>query len=804
MLYLNFSILNIYMTAINSLSPMYQINNFYQRASNLLIINSLFSRSFTSIIYSYLNMPDIKIQNTIFRSIQRSALFLQSEESLSSYRSHCYFSDKILFSKPLKGPLVFKNAVVYGTDFPSSWVNRRPTFFEQKGYTCGDIIIAGCLFQDCFSYDQRGGGIHIEQYCSVIIHETIFESCFTNYSGGAAISICKKHVSGNTYEQSKDTNIQYCCFQNCNNFIENTTFGVSVFAASTNITLFFSSTNNCSFIRSAGAQFDIQSETTNSKYVNLTGGKSHYCSSIEYRFTTKGFFIFQTIFNTSSKYSIAFVQAVTNDITVSHCNFVSNTLYQSFPSAIKLPTPVYIAQNFIRIQSFYFIKTHFADNIGFYVNRNGNTATAEMVNCYSDDKNQNRYNKEYVTYKKCHFGTTSFTTYMMEHLFLGDCRGNKTADIIIISPTFSNSYTFSSSSQFSYSSFFSESTIFSLSNQFSNSIQFSNSYLFTKSDAFTKSVKFSKSIYFTNSLVFSKSDVFSFTQQFSKSNMFSRSFLFSKSDEFSNSFPFKSSQFFTKSEIFSQSFYFTFSSVFSETGDFSCTQPFSNSNIIPSSFMFSKSEIFSQSFDFSISFIFTKSNIYQQTNEFSNSKSFSKSQFFSDSSIFNKSNETVSIAPIILKDVTYSRSYSAVFVTMKSVSFSLSYLSSNTMLFTYLDEIGDYGYTFIQSDSFINLPYIIKILSLSYVVSYVPFPINRKRHLTAGQLIAIVCGSTSIFLFSAGIIIFTIHKINQNKSSSNFNILSESDDVELIKEESDQKEEILKISSDDNDLDFWL
>lgn len=749
-------------------------------------------------------MPDIKIQNTIFRSIQRSALFLQSEESLSSYRSHCYFSDKILFSKPLKGPLVFKNAVVYGTDFPSSWVNRRPTFFEQKGYTCGDIIIAGCLFQDCFSYDQRGGGIHIEQYCSVIIHETIFESCFTNYSGGAAISICKKHVSGNTYEQSKDINIQYCCFQNCNNFIENTTFGVSVFAASTNITLFFSSTNNCSFIRSAGAQFDIQSETTNSKYVNLTGGKSHYCSSIEYRFTTKGFFIFQTIFNTSSKYSIAFVQAVTNDITVSHCNFVSNTLYQSFPSTIKLPTPVYIAQNFIQIQSFYFIKTHFADNIGFYVNRNGNTATAEMVNCYSDDKNQNRYNREYVTYKKCHFGTTSFTTYIMEHLFLGDCRGNKTADIIIISPTFSNSYTFSSSSQFSYSSFFSESTIFSLSNQFSNSIQFSNSYLFTKSDAFTKSVKFSKSFYFTNSLVFSKSDVFSFTNQFSKSNMFSRSFLFSKSDEFSNSFPFKSSQFFTKSEIFSQSFYFTFSSVFSETGDFSCTQQFSNSNIIPSSFMFSKSQIFSQSFYFSISFIFTKFNIYQQTNEFSNSKSFSKSQFFSDSSIFNKSNETVSIAPIILKDVTYSRSYSAVFVTMKSVSFSLSYLSSNTMLFTYLDEIGDYGYTFIQSDSFINLPYIIKILSLSYVVSYVPFPINRKRHLTAGQLIAIVCGSTSIFLFSAGIIIFTIHKINQNKSSSNFNILSESDDVELIKEESDQKEEILKISSDDNDLDFWL
>lgn len=180
------------MTAINSLSPMYQINNFYQRASNLLILNSLFSRSFTSIIYSYLNMPDIKIQNTIFRSIQRSALFLQSEESLSSYRSHCYFSDKILFSKPLKGPLVFKNAVVHGKDFPSSWVNHRPTFFEQKGYTCGDIIIAGCLFQDCFSYDQRGGGIHIEQYCSVIIHETIFESCFTNYSGGAAISICKK------------------------------------------------------------------------------------------------------------------------------------------------------------------------------------------------------------------------------------------------------------------------------------------------------------------------------------------------------------------------------------------------------------------------------------------------------------------------------------------------------------------------------------------------------------------------------------------------------------------------------------
>lgn len=630
-------------------------------------------------------MQDIKIQNTIFRSIQRSALFLQSEESLSSYRSHCYFSDKILFSKPLKGPLVFKNAAVYGTDFPSSWVNRRPTFFEQNGYTCGDIIIAGCLFQDCFSNDQRGGGIHIEQYCSVIIHETIFESCYTNYSGGAAISICKKHVSGSLYEQSKDTNIQYCCFQNCNNFIENTTFGVSVFAASTNITLFFSSTNNCSFIRSAGAQFDIQSEITNSKYVNLTGGKSHYCSSIEYRFTTKGFFIFQTIFNTSSKYSIAFVQAVTNDITVSHCNFVSNTLYQSFPSTKKLPTPVYIAQNFIRIQSFYFVKTNFADNIGFYVNRNGDTATAEMVNCYSDDKNQDRYNKEYVTYKNCHFGTISFTTYMMEHLFLGDCRGNKTADIIIISPTFSNSYTFSSSSQFSDSLFFFESTIFSLSNQFSNSIQFtnsiqfSNSYLFTKSDAFTKSVKFSKSFYFTNSLVFSKSDVFSFTTQFSKSNMFSRSFLFSKTDEFSNSFPFKSSQFFTKSEFFSQSVHFTFSSVFSESGDFSCTQQFSNSNIIPSSFFFSKSEIFSPSFDFSISFLFTKSNIFQQTNEFSNSKSFSKSQFFSDSNIFNKSNETVSIAPIILKDITYSRSYSAVFVTMKSVSFSLSYLSLNSI-----------------------------------------------------------------------------------------------------------------------------
>lgn len=193
MIYINASILCMNLISVNSYSPLCQISNIYQRMPSLLITNSMFLRSFNSVIYSCLYWQDIKITNTIFKSIQQSAIYLSSEESISSYRSHCYLNDKILLSKPKNGNLVIKNVDIYGTDFSSDSSNHHSTFIEQNGYTCGDITSNIKIV----SVKKHGGGIYIEQDCSTIIHETIFESCYINGNDsilGVAVFVCKKFV----------------------------------------------------------------------------------------------------------------------------------------------------------------------------------------------------------------------------------------------------------------------------------------------------------------------------------------------------------------------------------------------------------------------------------------------------------------------------------------------------------------------------------------------------------------------------------------------------------------------------------
>ena len=147
-----------------------------------------------------------------------------------------------------------------------------------------------------------------------------------------------------------------------------------------------------------------------------------------------------------------------------------------------------------------------------------------------------------------------------------------------------------------------------------------------------------------------------------------------------------------------------------------------------------------------------------------------------------------------------------VFITKKSVSFSLSYSFTLSFLNTYIHELGEYSNVKIIDNKLYYFPYIIYILSPSYSLTYLSFEIQHKKSITGEQLIGIVCSSVSTFLLSLGAIIFIIKKKNEVKSSFQYELWSDDDSKEKCiesKKELFEKNNILS-SDDDINIDFWI
>lgn len=645
---LNITLLSLACLSYTSHSPFYSINRLNHMKTSTYFQKSLFSRFFSTVIYSNSNNHNTIIRNTVFDHISRSAVvFIDGD-----YSDTCYFDNQNLFTKPDSNRLVFKNIQTSYDKYNSGWIVRRPFFFSDPNRNnagCGDITIAGCTFSECYSTGNDhngGGGILIEQDCKVIIHETIFNACHTDHLVGGAAYICKVRgthdKNGGTFkdQQTKEADIQYCCFQHCYGNKDDI-YGVAMLVSAQVTILLYSSTTNCTTdVRAYGAQFDIQADNITSLNTNTTGSYSTYCGAIEYRDATKGKFMYQTMTKNDCKYATSFTSLTIDGMEISSCNYVNNTIrynYGGISDAL-----VHIRNKPITLEFFYFIDTIYPDNDkGQFVSCD-KSYSVTMKFCYANDPDPKRRESFFET-ENCNWSVTDYATFDIKQLNLGDCQGEQPPAPIIItsiftpSADFTISQAFTNSFAFSVSQHFTNSEPFNTTDKFSKSEEFTNSQKFSLTDSFSKSDKFSYSKSFSKSNAFSGSDQFSNTKAFTKSDHFSKTSKFSDSIVFTKSDHFSESTKFTKSNQFSNSQKFTNSNYFSHSEKFTKSSEFSKTDIFSETKKFTKSLIFSESNDFSRSKMFSRSSFFSESNKFSRSDAFSKSQMFSESDGFTKS-----------------------------------------------------------------------------------------------------------------------------------------------------------------------
>lgn len=319
--------------------------------------------------------------------------------------------------------------------------------------------------------------------------------------------------------------IQYCCFDR----IYSAQYGVCVYSAAKNTTLFFASSVNCASeleYQIVGAQYDLQANSINSEYVNITRSKAQYCAGIEYRRASEGVFQQQTFTEMYCGFGTSFTNMGNGlNITIQNCNFFNNTV-QKHSSATDniLPALVHVKSDNIELTSFYFIKNIYNDGATFVGYEAGQTKTflITLTNCYADC--DTLLPSDHVSYTSCHFTADIKTTMKMDQLNLGNCQGSKTPPLWIIA-----------SSEFSESVYFSHSNSFTRSFTFSKSNSFSSSYKFTRSDVFEATNHFSSSHVFTKSKSFTPSFKFTQSNSFTSSNSFTQSVNFTSSNPFTKS-----------------------------------------------------------------------------------------------------------------------------------------------------------------------------------------------------------------------------------------------------------------------------
>ncbi|KAK8887408.1 hypothetical protein M9Y10_038448 [Tritrichomonas musculus] len=471
---MNITLLSLSISSFASLSPFIAYHNLCQGKFSAKIFDSHFTRSFTSVLYSNIIHHQTFLKNVEFKDMLNGAIsFVKAEED------------------EIKNKLtIIKNKNITSTNHYDS--------IEKYG----DLTIASCTFQNCQS--EFGGGIFVEQNCSVILHELIFDGCFAQDGAGGYICQRRKERVGINNEIEDDylrqVDVQYCCFQNCkvvNNDDKRTGFGSALIIASEKVVLFYASTVNCpgkgdGISKSRGAQFDIQSKNVSSQYVNATGGYSKYCGSIEYRKSSEGFFRFQTIMTMDCMFVIAFSKFEKDTIDISFCNLLNNTIHLYDSDAGSHPALIHVRQQNITINNFAFINNDFGDT-GRIASKESQTTPDSyksqkiiLNNCYADSYVAK--DTEAFETNNCDLNYAEITLNTISQLNLGECKGNIPPPEIVITSIFSPSFEFSKS------------------DEFSNSKKFTKSDKFTSSDAFTKSHAFTPSGHFSRSNDFSASE----------------------------------------------------------------------------------------------------------------------------------------------------------------------------------------------------------------------------------------------------------------------------------------------------------
>lgn len=464
---LNTTILSLNVLSLMSASPFYTLYHTHQGMLRSTFTNSHFSRSFTSVIVSYTYKHHTHLHNNVFSHTLNSAIMFTNDESVTG---QCTLIENEDF---IKGSQI-KDKNIYGDRFTDAF--DRPIFNNE----CGDIIITHCEFHNCHS-DKEGGSLHIQQDCTVLIHNTIFSNSSSgSYFGGAAYIVKKKKTEDGKVdfidEKLSQVDIQYCCFQDCYGTTENL-YGVALLIAGENTILYYASTVNCPGVNtgrsiSHGAQFDIQSVNVTSQYVNATGGYSKYCAGMEYRDSTDGFFRFQTISDMTCTFSIAFTN-ITITLDLSNSNIFNITLHRlTEDDGQPFSGLIHVRQSdSIKLEEFCFVNISFneenKDNSRIISKGKDQSIGVTLINCtYDCDDERIEFNYKSENPSLSLEGCVSNTVTLNDipQLNLGECQGKVTpAPLEPPTEMFSKSGVFTKSDHFTLSSHFTKSNDFTSS-----------------------------------------------------------------------------------------------------------------------------------------------------------------------------------------------------------------------------------------------------------------------------------------------------------------------------------------------------
>lgn len=201
---------------------------------------------------------------------------------------------------------------------------------------------------------------------------------------------------------------------------------------------------------------------------------------------------------------------------------------------------------------------------------------------------------------------------------------------------------------------------------------------------------------------------------------------------------------------------------------------------------------------------------YSQNCRFKSTSRFSPSDVFTKSESFNNIAVVIPLTEGRSRKTTISKSYSLTYVERKSVSFSLSFFSSNTFEMSF--DASEGTYLMVESRTYYQeyFPYIIHYFSPSYIEQNITIDIRIKKRISSEQLIGITCGSASVFFLVLGIIILAVRRRNELKnqfdefddlSSSEVEIKKNVDEPVIVNNNDDNKK---KKENNDDFLDFWV
>ncbi|OHT07087.1 hypothetical protein TRFO_05301 [Tritrichomonas foetus] len=381
--------------------------------SNSASLSAIFSPA------SHYSYNQFSLQNSHFTKFFMPVLLSHSKISNLNFHSNS-------FKNFLISPLTLNSEVylIKGQEFSSTTSPFEPQLDSTN------TTITNCLFENCVS-TGNGGAISVSMNTALSVVGTIFDSCQGKDKGGA-IFISSDGNAGLV----SSVYSQYCCFSKCS-LSGSDTSGSAVLAYSAKLELYFSSTNLCPGTGNtcSGAQFDLLATNVQSNNVNTSNGYSTYCSSIEYRSASTGFFSYQTIYKCFGGFIVAFSNTIATDLVVSYTNIVNCEL---------IPNGNYVRLAIIHqsggqnsLTNFYIFDCdlHHEVSVTFLtavisvansggVESNGQVAADYFVTDFNQGDMISDHSANKITLgSNNQYGDTSKITYDIEQLNLGECAG---------------------------------------------------------------------------------------------------------------------------------------------------------------------------------------------------------------------------------------------------------------------------------------------------------------------------------------------------------------------------------------------